>query len=184
MYPGGRPPPGVADRGNHPVLLVLASDSIAPDMTRSNNDRTMKEHLATVPEAASLLGISPEAVRTRLSRGTLGKRKGTDNTTYVVITPDMTRSNDDITGDRTGESSPDSLAFDLLKDQVEFLREELRRKDTIIMTMAQRIPELEAAPEQREGHVTAPEETAKSTTPEQQEPSQRRSWWRAFFGLE
>jgi hypothetical protein len=35
------------------------------------------------------------------------------------------------------------------------------------------------------GHVTASEEADKGKVPsEQQEPSQRRSWLRAFFGLE
>jgi len=83
---------------------------------------------------------------------------------------------------------------------VEFLQEELkrredvhveenRRKDTIIAQLTQRIPELEspreASHEPREGPVTASEEGDKASTPlEQQEPSQHRSWWRAFFGLE
>jgi hypothetical protein len=54
------------------------------------------------------------------------------------------------------------------------------------MALSQRIPELEGSPEPREDHMTDSEETAKDNKvpPEQQEPSQRRSWWRAFFGLE
>lgn len=53
------------------------------------------------------------------------------------------------------------------------------------MALSQRIPELEGSPEPREDHMTDSEETAKDkVSPEQQEPSQRRSWWRAFFGLE
>jgi chromosome segregation ATPase len=68
-------------------------------------------------------------------------------------------------------------------------REEARRKDHIIAALTARIPELEppreAPQEPREGHVTDSEEVDKgSTPPEQQEPSRRRSWWRAFFGLE
>jgi hypothetical protein len=52
------------------------------------------------------------------------------------------------------------------------------------MSLTQRIPELEASPETREGHVMASEEADESTPPpEQQEPSQGRSWWREFFGL-
>jgi hypothetical protein len=56
------------------------------------------------------------------------------------------------------------------------------------MTMAQRIPELEPAREEasepREAPVSSSEETDKGrAAPEQQEPSQRRSWLRAFFGL-
>lgn len=88
------------------------------------------------------------------------------------------------------ESLIDQLAY--MREQLAEEREARRRADTIIAqlthanaTLAQRVPELEAATEQREGHVTASEEADKGTAPpEQQEPSQRRSWWRAFFGLE
>ena len=67
-------------------------------------------------------------------------------------------------------------------------REEARRKDTIIAQLTQRIPELEppreAPREPREAPVSSSGETDKGTPPEQQEGSQRRSWWRAFFGLD
>jgi len=63
-------------------------------------------------------------------------------------------------------------------------REEARRKDTIIAQLTQRIPELEAPSEPPESPVTFSGETDTGKAPEQQEPSQRRSWWRAFFGLE
>ena len=43
--------------------------------------------------------------------------------------------------------------------------------------------ELEALRETRESPETASEEADKGTTPPEQEPSQRRSWWRRFFGL-
>ncbi len=39
----------------------------------------------TVKEAADLLGISPEAVRARIKRGTLYKEKGSDGTVYVWL---------------------------------------------------------------------------------------------------
>jgi hypothetical protein len=73
-----------------------------------------------------------------------------------------------------------------LKDQVVYLRqeaedwkEEARRKDTIIMSLAQCILELEAPVSDSEG---ADNGTAFSET---QKPSERRkrSWWREFFGL-
>ena len=61
-------------------------------------------------------------------------------------------------------------------------REEARRKDTIIAQLTQRIPELEAPSEPRESRETASEEPHSThAPPEQQEPSQRRSWWRTFF---
>ncbi len=72
-------------------------------------------------------------------------------------------------------------------------REEARRKDTIIAQLTQRIPELEppkeATQEPREGHMTASEEpysTHAPPVPETPVPEaqHKRSWWRAFFGLE
>jgi hypothetical protein len=87
-----------------------------------------------------------------------------------------------------------------LRSQVEFLQEELkrreevhveenRRKDTIIAQLTQRIPELEppteTPQEPREGQGTASEEfhgTHAPPAPEQ--PVERPSWWRRFFGFE
>ena len=61
-------------------------------------------------------------------------------------------------------------------------REEARRKDTIIAQLTQRIPELEAPSEPRESRETASEEPHSThAPPEQQEPSQRRSWLHRFF---
>ena len=71
-----------------------------------------------------------------------------------------------------------------LKEIITTRNEELRRKDTIIMQMAQRIPELEASPETRESPGTQsgrPNPTKDAGGSE--EPSQHRSWlYRFFFG--
>jgi hypothetical protein len=115
--------------------------------------------------------------------------------------PAPTNQTADPTHDQADYQTDDRNALlESLRSQVEFLQAELkrreevhveenRRKDTIIAQLTQRIPELESpkeAPrEPREGHVTDSEEPDKDTAPpEQQGTSQRRSWWRAFFGLE
>jgi hypothetical protein len=69
---------------------------------------------------------------------------------------------------------------DVLQDQVQFLRAELERKDTIIMSLTQRIPELEPASELRGSHETATENSGKGddVPPEQEQ----RSWWRRMLG--
>jgi hypothetical protein len=67
-----------------------------------------------------------------------------------------------------------------LKEIIITRDEELRRKDTIIMQIAQRIPELEALQEFR----GSPETSSKDDDGEEV-PSEligRRSWWRIFFG--
>ena len=80
--------------------------------------------------------------------------------------------------------SVDVLA-DELRDRVSFLEEELRRKDTILMSLVQRVPELEAPPEPRDAHVTASPRSDSGTAQEDtEEPKERRSWWRRFFGVQ
>jgi hypothetical protein len=83
------------------------------------------------------------------------------------------------------QSLQDQIAY--LRQEAEDWKEEARRKDTIIMSLTQRLPELQAPVESSGGLQTASEGAAAKGHPGgQQEPSQRRerSWWRAFFGIE
>jgi excisionase family DNA binding protein len=155
---------------------------------------------ATVEEAAKVLGTSENAVRKRIERGTLSSEK-VDGVRYVLLfDSDRPQHAIDTAVDSATDMSHDLALIqshlDSMQQQVSYLKaviqtrdEELRRKDHIIAALTERIPELEAPrearSEAREGHVMASEEADKGKAPpEQQEPSQRRSWWRAFFGLE
>jgi hypothetical protein len=80
------------------------------------------------------------------------------------------RTNGDDTVDHT---VPESVAFQIMQDQVAFLRTELERKDAILLTMAKHLPELEATPEPRERTETSSENSGNGG-----EPPKRRSWWR------
>ncbi|MCA1731724.1 MAG: hypothetical protein LC751_20685 [Actinobacteria bacterium] len=74
-----------------------------------------------------------------------------------------------------------------MRDQIDWLRREVERKDTIIMSLTQRIPELEAPSDER----GTPEMVSKGPSrgaaadaddaPEPQESVQRRSWLHRFF---
>ena len=148
----------------------------------------VRERLS-VPEAAKLLGISEGALRQRLHRGSIESEKGEDGRVYVVITRD---NNDDNAHNTDGEDpAPDEIT-EFLRQHNEFLRRELevwqeeaRRKDHIIAALTERIPELEPATEAPESPVSSSGSTDKGAAPpEQEEPSQRRSWWRVFFGLD
>jgi hypothetical protein len=70
-----------------------------------------------------------------------------------------------------------------LRQESEDWKEETRRKDTIIISLTQRIPELEAPLESQEAPVMPSEVPTKGTPPpsEPEEPSQRRSWLHRFF---
>jgi excisionase family DNA binding protein len=165
---------------------------MASNMTSPDANMTMSGYV-TVEEAARLLDVSVDAVRKRIERGTLRSEK-VRKTRYVLLDDvmppqdnDRTRHDSGYDADRTRQDADmtDLLAsmqdqIDTLKRELEDRKEEARRKDAILMTMAQRIPELEAPSEPPQSPVTSSKEQGKETTPEQE----KRSWWRAFFGLE
>lgn len=138
-----------------------------------------------VPEAAKMLGVTQSAVRKRIQRGTIPWDKDVEGRVYVYVDPFEGRpeTKDNESRDTVSGQSRDEL-LEVYKEQVEFLRQELERKDTIIMSLTQRIPELEPAPEPPYAPETVSEGAAESRVPPgSQEPSQQRSWlYRFFFG--
>jgi hypothetical protein len=154
-----------------------------------------------VAEAAELLGITQAAVYKRIQRGTITHDKDEEGRVFVYVDPsdmpadtsmDTSESSTDKPTDRSTDRSMDSsghveliaelrLHNEHLRKEVEAWREESRRKDTIIMTMAQRIPELEPDQEPRE----APETASEGVEGVEEVPlkEERRSWlYRFFFG--
>ena len=131
----------------------------------------------------------------RIKRGTLASEK-VDGTVYVLIEADQTRTNTAPPPEPTHEPTADQTKlFEALRSEVEFLREELqrreevhmeenRRRDSIIAALTQRIPELEAPLEPRDAFETAHEKPQGTEGPERPlEQEQRRSWlYRFFFG--
>jgi hypothetical protein len=138
------------------------------------DDQTAPEQRKiTVAEAAQLLGISAEAVRTRIRRAKLRSIKE-GGTVYVLLDqpePDQTQP----------EHGPDTAQTDELvaelRDQVRFLREELARKDAILLRMAESIQALEAPSEPREAPETATVDTDEAESRPEHVP-----WWRRMFG--
>ena len=162
---------------------------------RSNDHLDGAQTPVTVAQAADLLGLSAEAVRSRVQRGTLASTK-VDGKVYVLLDPDQARPNDHLSEEHKGDEgrpsehlSGDQTEFVAsLQEQVDWLRREVERKDTLLMTLMQRIPELEAFSESREspqvasgkpGNVGCRErpftEESDTSRPE------RRSWLHRFF---
>ena len=106
----------------------------------------------TVQEAASLLGITVDAVRGRIKRGTLESAKDEDGNVYVLIDDtDQPPNQSKLVGDqlRLVESMQDQIIY--LPRQLETEQAasaELRR---IVAGLVQRVPELEPAREPRDG---------------------------------
>jgi hypothetical protein len=142
----------------------------------------------TVREAADLLGTSVDAVRGRLRRGTLDSIK-VDGIVYVLLDEVSRDRHADTTIGRQGWTNRQNAAnrdqsalLEELRNQNEWLRREIERKDTIIMSLAQRIPELKAPPEPRESPKTPSEERDEGELlPEQEKNPERRSWLYRFF---
>jgi hypothetical protein len=157
----------------------------AADMAQSNGDVPPGISKLTVPEAAEALGISPEAVRNRLSRGTLESVKE-NGRVFVLTDGDMARDTDDIPTEIPGESTAVINAKDetirILEEQLESERAasaELRR---IVAGLVQRVPELEPAREARNAPETGSEGSGKVDMPPEPEEPISRPLWRRLFG--
>jgi uncharacterized coiled-coil protein SlyX len=151
------------------------TDRPSPDLDRLN-----------VAQAAAALNISQDAVRKRIARDTIPHDRDDSGRVYVYLAPSETvhKTGQDTTQDDATKTVQDAYIRSL-EDQIAFLRRELERKDAILLSLTERIPELEAPSEERESPETVeqvPERVEpRPSTSEAQEGVQRRSWWRRWF---
>ena len=166
--------------------------------------------IVTLAEAAVRLGISPDAARKRLERGTLrGEKRG--GRWRVALEPDArtdTRSDatDDATpdADRTpADAVPDTLPaaarelIDALQAEVTYLRQTLdteiearRRADHLVAGLMERLPELPRAVESapQDAIPVPPRDDLAARTYDPYKPSgdtlalSWRRWWRRITG--
>ena len=141
------------------------------------------ERRVHLSEAASLLGVSKDAVRMRVKRGTLRSEKGENGRVYVWVNDNPDADPNTVHPEMQVEAWRELI--DELRDRVRSLEEANRENRRIIAALTQRIPELEAPSDERESPQTVEEERerAKSRpgTSEDQEGTQR-PWWRRWFG--
>ncbi len=172
--------------------------------------RRIGGHRYTVPEAAEALGVTVDAIRSRIKRQTIMHVRE-DGRVYVLLSGDQGFTSNDQVDDQgaahhadqppqTGPDHRDEL-LEELRDRVRALEEANRENRRIIAGLVQRIPELEATPEPRDESETVAE-TSEGTSPrsgtvgaqtsaeEHEESAQnahfaetpRRPWWRRIFG--
>ena len=150
----------------------------------------------TVAEAAERLGVKEQAIRKRIARGTLPHDKEHDGRVYVYIDAE---SEDEVQGSATRGDTHLEALVESLQDQVRFLREELARKDALMLNMTETMRQLTAPadedlPEARE----SPENPGSTRTPRtpteagegpqmgrempfrEEEPEQKGFWSRLF----
>jgi hypothetical protein len=151
-------------------------------------DPTPPKRRTTAAEAAEILGISAEAVRGRIRRGTLPvEREG--GTVYVLL--DAPPLDDRTTGHqpRTTDDQPDDrtdLLIAELQDRVRSLEKANQENRRIIAGLVERIPAIEAPQELSESPDTVEADPRRveprPATEEAPEGVQRRWWWRRRFG--
>jgi hypothetical protein len=149
-----------------------------------------------IRDAAKILGLTEEAVRQRVKRGTLDSIKVGGNL-FVLLDVDTTpdRSMDQGRPIAVGTSDTSRLVENL-EDEVANLRRQLdqanerdRENRRIIAALTTRIPELPPArehddpPDESTSPVPSSEDEGSKAFSNEQEPLQRRSWlYRFFFG--
>ncbi len=140
---------------------------------------------ATVEEAARLLGLSENAVRKRVERGTLRSEK-VEGIRYVFLDRGVPRPDNGMPNDMPSDLALMQAHLDSMREQIDYLKEvierrdeEIRRRDHLLAAALERIPMLEEAPpEPRGAPEEAPEGRGRGEVPLEQE---RRSWWRRIF---
>jgi len=149
-----------------------------------------------IRDAAKILGLTEEAVRQRVKRGTLDSIQVGGNL-FVLLDVDTTPDRSMDQGRPiAGGTSDTSRLVENLEDEVANLRRQLdqanerdRENRRIIAALTTRIPELPPArehddpPDESTSPVPSSEDEGSKAFSNEQEPLQRRSWlYRFFFG--
>lgn len=145
----------------------------------------------TIAEASDLLGISKDAVRMRIKRGTLRSEK-TDDRVYVWLdnVPDADQHADP-NADSTALIAAKDETIRTLRDQLESERRANEENRRLLAGLIERMPALEAGtepsgsqePSQAPGAATEDSVSAEfrpAAGGSQQGP--HRPWWRRVFG--
>jgi hypothetical protein len=152
----------------------------------------MDNEWITVANAASILGVSKQAIRQRIYRDTIPHRKDPDGTVFVRITEYNSETNGESHAENIGYAEDASRELlDELKDRIAFLQRQLETEQPasaelrrIVAGLVQRVPELEpareASLEPRDAPETAAEEPGGVGAASEQERTV--SWWRRLLG--
>ena len=154
----------------------------------------------TLREASEELGVSVEAVRKRVKRGSLRSDKSPDGKVYVYMDEGVYASppGREKAGDELVEELREQVAY--LRSQLDVRAEEIQRRDVIISQLTQatsnltnRLRELEPprevpqAPQEPAGQAESPPGWPDagrdaSGTQGATQGQEARPWWRRWFG--
>ena len=146
----------------------------------------------TVAQAADALGITVDAVRSRVKRGTIDHVR-VGGRVYVLLGDDESRPGRDQHTDQGGDqgtTAPEDRTAELiatLREQLQAERQAHAEARRLLAAALERIPAIEAPSDERESPQSVQEEPDRAEEPhaatgEAQEGGQRRSWWRRVCG--
>ena len=150
----------------------------------------MSSNRVSVYQAAEVMGVTVDAIRKRVSRGTIAHEKGEDGRVWVILDTDQdtaskVRDADQPQSDAVALISAKDETIAALREQLEQANERDRENRRIIAALTSRIPAIEAPAETPGAAETAEEQQGRgephSATVESQESVQR-PWWRRVFG--
>src|SRR5918995_361274 len=133
-------------------------------MTEDHTERTESKQRLTVGAAADALGISSEAVRTRIQRGSLRSvRDG--GRVFVLFDRDMTQPNTDRTDNQTVLVDELRARVVSLERQLDLERDANRENRRLLAAALERIPALEPPPDEQESPERATDAYPSTTGP-------------------
>ena len=150
----------------------------------------MSSNRVSVYQAAEVMGVTVDAIRKRVSRGTIAHEKDEDGRVWVILDTDQdtaskVRDADQPQSDAVALISAKDETIAALREQLEQANERDRENRRIIAALTSRIPAIEAPAETPGAAETAEEQQGRgephSATVESQESVQR-PWWRRVFG--
>src|SRR5918997_6193891 len=127
------------------------------DADQSTTEHSPDSRRVTVAEAAEILGITAEAVRTRIKRKKLTSIKDPPDrtgTVYVLLEADQTGPNIDPTPQGQDQTSDQTQLVETLREHVAYLQGVIATRDRELEQRAEEIRRRDAALE-REQQLTA-----------------------------
>ena len=127
-------------------------------MGERRHDQPAPDRRYTIAEAAEALGLSSEAVRSRVKRGTLRSVREDGSVFVLLDRPDQPRPTSGPPSDQpAGPPDRTDLLIAELQDRIRALEEANRENRRIIAGLTQRIPQLETAERPPDAPETASE---------------------------
>jgi len=121
---------------------------------RGEVDKVMTKRTVNLDTAATILDIKKDTLRKRLQRGTIEAVKDRSGKWQVVIDDEMNQGRDSEQDKRDNkrdsvQDNQDSPLIEHLRSEIDYLRQENYRKDSIIIELTKRVPLIEGPRERK-----------------------------------